>query len=87
MFNGKTINLIRQNKQYNSKKAEFCKTIDLWTDGGIVSIIKENEVEAIESAIKTAVKNGYTVNEYLQYMIDEQNILNEEKFDDDYYNI
>ena len=87
MFNGKTISLIRQNKQYNSEKAEFCKTIDIWTDGGIITITKTNEVEAIESAIKTAVKNGYTVNEYLQYMINEQNILNEEKFDDDYYNI
>ena len=87
MFNGKTINLIRPNEQYNEKKGMFYKTIDIWTDGGIVSITKENEVEAIESAIKTAVKNGYTVNEYLQYMIDEQNILNEEKFDDDYYNI
>ena len=87
MFDGKIINLIRPNEQYNEKKGIFYKTIDIWTDGGIVSITKGNEVEAIESAIKTAVKNGYTVNEYLQYMIDEQNILNEEKFDDDYYNI
>lgn len=73
MFEGKTITLI---KPIGGLVAGQQKTYELWTQGGIISIIEQKDVEAIDKVIKEASKNNWDIKEYLAYAIDEEGILN-----------
>jgi len=81
MFEGKTINII---KPIGGLVAGQQKTYELWTQGGIVYITSPEDVEAIDEVIKQVIRMNKRNQEYgkidlcdyLQYMIDEEGILN-----------
>jgi len=77
MFEGKTINVI---KPIGGNVAGQQKHYELWTQGGIITITDSKNVLAIDKTIKEAkrLKELYNINinNYLQYMIDIEGILN-----------
>lgn len=73
MFEGKTINLI---KPIGGLVAGQQKIYELWTQGGIIYITNPEHVKAIDEVIKSAKRMNVDTKNYLEYMIDEQGILN-----------
>ena len=73
MFEGKTINII---EPVGGLVAGQQKTYELWTQGGIIYITSPLDVAAIDKVIKDAKRMKVDTKNYLEYMIDEQGILN-----------
>jgi hypothetical protein len=73
MFEGRTLNLIRPN---GGLVAGQQKTYELWTQGGIIYITDPKDVLAIDKVIKDAKRMNVDTKNYLEYMIDEEGILN-----------
>lgn len=58
---------------------------EIWTQGGIIEVKNNNDVEAIDNAVYEAKKMDVNVNDYVRYVIEEENILNirkRQKWDD-----
>jgi hypothetical protein len=72
MFEGKTITLI---KPFGGLVAGQQKHYELWTQGSIITITNNNDVVAIDKALKEAKKMNYDSKSYLQYQIDEEGIF------------
>lgn len=72
ILNGRSINLIRQN---GGLIAGDPKTYELWVTGGIITITDQEQVTAIDRAIKEAKKIDAEVKSYLEYMIENEGLL------------
>lgn len=73
MFEGRTLTQI---KPIGGLVAGQQKTYELYTQGAVISITNPNHVKAIDQAIREAKKMNIEVKPYLEYMIDEEGILN-----------
>jgi len=73
MFEGRTLNLI---KPFGGLVAGQPKHYKLWTQGSIITVKNPEQVKAIDEAIKEAKRMEVDVKNYLEYMIDQEGILN-----------
>lgn len=73
MLQGRTITII---KPISGLVAGQSKHYELWTQGSIITIKEPEQVKQIDNIIKEAKRLNLNVKEYLQYMIDEEGILN-----------
>ena len=76
MFEGKTITQI---KPIGGLVAGQSKIYQLWSQGSITTVTDSKEVTLIDEVLRDAKRLNLNSKEYLQYMIDEENIFNESK--------